>query len=69
MKNIDLTETEISVIENALNAHWHEAKEILDRNAKISHDGTRIPLGDIEKQQLSKRLELILPLIRKIENL
>lgn len=68
-KKIDLTEQEHSIIENALNAYWNEAHLQLEEKSVMMSDGTRRPLGDIEKTLLEKRKELTLPLLRRIENL
>lgn len=68
-KTIELTDQEISIIENALNAYWNDAHEQLENNGVICLDGTKRPLGAIEKQLLIKRKELTLPLLRKIETL
>lgn len=69
MKTIQLTDQELSIIENALNAYWNEANEQLDGNGVMQYDGIKRPLGDIEKQQLIKRKELTLPILRKFEQL
>lgn len=68
-KKIELTDQEQSVIENALNAYWNEAALQLSEKSVMMSDGTRRPLGDIEKSLLEKRKELTLPLLRRIENL
>lgn len=69
MKQIELTSQEQSIIENALNAYWNDAHNQLDNNCKYAIDGTKLPLGDIEKQMLEKRKELTLPILRRFENL
>lgn len=69
MKKVELTDQEQSIIESALNAYWNEAHEQLDRNGVMMWDGSKRPLGDIEKQQLIKRKEIVLPILRKFENL
>lgn len=69
METIHLTEQEQGIIESALNAYWNEAAEQLDRNGVMQFDGIKRPLGDIERQMLIKRKELILPILRKIEQL
>lgn len=65
-KTIELTDQEVSIIENALNAYWNDAHELLENNVRLCIDGTKIPLGDIEKQILIKQKELTVPLLRKI---
>lgn len=69
MKTLQITEQEQSIIENALNCYWNEASEQLERNGIMMFDGSKRPLGDIEKQLLIKRKELTLPILKKIEQL
>lgn len=69
MKQIDLTDLEQSVIQSALNAYWNDAHTQLDNNCKYGLDGTKLPLGDIEKEMLEKRKKLTLPILRRFENL
>ena len=69
MKQIELTEQEQSIIENALNAYWNEAHQQLENKGVMMFDGVKRPLGDIEKQQLEQRKELTLPILRRFENL
>jgi len=65
MKSFKLTDQEQSIIESALNAYWHDAHTQLDNNCKHTLDGTKLPLGDIEKQMLEERKELTLPILRR----
>ena len=69
MKNFEINLTEESMIESALNAYWNDAKLQLDNRGVYMTDGTKRPLGDIEKQQLEQRLELVEPIIRRLEQL
>ena len=69
MKQIELTDQEQSIIENALNAYWNEAMTQLNDKGVYMTDGQKRPLGDIEKMQLEKRKELTLPLLKRFENL
>ena len=48
---IELTEQEQSIIENALNAYWNDAHEQLENKGVMMSDGSKRPLGDIEKAQ------------------
>ena len=66
---IELTEQEQSIIENALNSYWNEAHEQLENKCVIMSDGSKRPLGDIEKAQLEQRKELTLPILNRFENL
>ena len=66
---IELTEQEQSIIENALNAYWNDAHQQLENKGVIMSDGSKRPLGDIEKAQLEQRKELTMPLLRRFENL
>lgn len=66
---IELTEQEQGIIEAALNDYWHAAHESLESNSVMMSDGTRRPLGTIEKAAFSQRKDLILPLISRFENL
>ena len=68
-RTIELTEQELSIIDNALNAYWNDAHEQLENRGVIMSDGTKRPLGDIEKVQLEKRKELTMPILRRFENL
>lgn len=68
-RTIELTEQEQSIIENALNEYWNNANEQLEIQGVIMSDGTKRPLGDIEKVQLEKRKELTIPILRRFENL
>lgn len=67
-KKIKLTDEERSVIESALNAYWNEAAIQLQNNGRYTPIG-KIPLGDIEKKQLEERKELIIPILRRFEQL
>ena len=69
MAKRELTNQEQSLIENALNHYWNDAHTQLDNNCKYALDGTKLPLGDIEKEMLQKRKDLTLPLLRRFENL
>ena len=72
MKQIELTSQEQSIIENALSAYWNDAHTQLDNNKFTNHfmlDGTKRPLGDIERQQLEQRKELTFPILKRFENL
>lgn len=66
---IELTEQEKSIIENALNAYWNHAHEQLENKGVMMIDGSKRPLGDIEKAQLEQRKELTMPILRRFENL
>ena len=66
---IELTEQEQSIIENSLNAYWNDAHQQLENKSVIMSDGSKRPLGDIEKTQLEKRKELTMPILRRFENL
>ena len=68
-RTIELTEQEQSIIENALNAYWNDAHEQLENKGVVMSNGTKRPLGDIEKVQLEKRKELTMPILRRFENL
>ena len=68
MKQIELTNQEQSVIQSALNAYWNDAHTQLDNNCKYALDGTKLPLGDIEKQMLEKRKKLTKPILMRFEN-
>lgn len=68
-KKVDLNSQEQSIIESALNHYWNDANTQLTENCKYALDGTKLPLGDIEKVMLKKRMELVEPLLRKFENL
>jgi len=69
MKQIELTSQEQSIIENALNAYWNDAHTQLDNNGAYMLNGTKRPLGDIERQQLEQRKELTFPILKRFENL
>ena len=69
MKNFELTDQEESIIENALNSYWNDAHAQLDNNCKYALDGTKLPLGDIEKQLLKQRKELTLPILKRFSEL
>lgn len=69
MKTIELTDQEQSIIESALNAYWNEAHTQLDQKGVYMSDGTKRPLGDIEKSQLEQRKKLVKPLLMRFENL
>lgn len=69
MVNIKLTSLEQLIIENALNAYWDDAHTQLENNYKYSLDGTKIPLGDIEKNMLEDRKKITKPILRRFENL
>ena len=60
MNNIELTEQEQSIIENALNAHFHDAHNQLTN---------RKDLGVIEKKHLEKQKELSLATLKRFENI
>ena len=66
---VELSEQESSIIECALNAYWNEAHEQLENRRVMMSDGTKRPLGYIEKAILEQRKELVLPLLNKFENL
>lgn len=68
MKQIELTDLEQSVIQSALNAYWNDAHTQLYNNCKYALDGTKLPLGDIEKEMLENRKKLTLPILRRFEN-
>ena len=67
--DIELTTQEQSIIESALNAYFNDAHLTLENNGVFMGDGRKRPLGDIEKKLLEVRIELILPVLRKFENL
>lgn len=69
MKNIELTNEEVAIIENALNQYWNDAHNQLEINGSFMIDGSKRPLGDIEKELLEQRKRLTLPLLRRFENL
>jgi len=69
MKNIELTEQEQSIIENALNAYWNDAHEQLENKGVYMSDGVKRPLGDIEKTILEQRKNLVLPILKRFESL
>lgn len=58
MKETKFTSNELSLIESALNHYWNDAHEQLNESKR--------PLGDIEKQQLKKRLQLAKDLMSKM---
>jgi hypothetical protein len=66
---VELEDLEIGVITSALNSFWNEAHEQLTEGGVMMGDGTKRPLGDIEKRLLEQRKELVLPILRKFENL
>lgn len=66
---IELSVTEASIIENALNAYWNDAHEKLENNYVLMSDGTKRPLGDIEKEIFTKRKEFVKPILDRFENL
>ncbi len=68
MKNIELTDQEQSIIESALNAYWNDANDQLTNGGAISLNVERRELGHIEKAMLEKRMELVKPLLMRIEN-
>tara|TARA_R110000822_G_scaffold128195_28_gene263960 strand:- start:1479 stop:1661 length:183 start_codon:yes stop_codon:yes gene_type:complete len=57
---IELTVLEQSIIENALNAHWHDAHNKLDDMKDFT---------SVEKQLLEQRKEIILPLLKRFEQM
>ena len=69
MKKIELSDQEQSIIESALNAYWNDAHTQLDNNGVYMGGRDKRPLGDIERQQLEQRKELVRPLLKRFENL
>lgn len=69
MNNVELTDQEISIIQSALNAYWNDAHEQLENKGVMMSDGTKRPLGDIEKKLLEERKDLVYPLLRRIEDI
>lgn len=67
-KKIKLTDQEQSIIESALNAYWNDAAIQLQNGGRYTPVG-KMPLGDIEKQQLEQRKELVMPLLRRFEQM
>lgn len=66
---VELSDQECIIIESALNAYWNDVHEQLENRGVIMSDGTKRPLGDIEKTLLKQRKELVFPLLSKFENL
>lgn len=64
---MNLTDQEKSVILNALNYYWNDAHKRLDQGFTFMSDGSRRPIGDIEKIILEKQKEFSYPLIMKFE--
>lgn len=62
-KQVELTLIEQGIIESALNAYWNDAHDLLSKNSRD------YPLGDIEKDLLEQRKAIVLPLLRRFENL
>jgi hypothetical protein len=69
MRRIELTEQEQSIIESALNAYWNDAHEQLENKGVRMSDGSKRPLGDIEKTILEQRKNLVLPILKRFESL
>jgi len=68
-KTIELDDLESGIIMNALNAYWNEAHEQLENNYVMMSDGSKRPLGYIEKGLLEQRKELVLPILKRFENI
>ncbi|GAF96568.1 unnamed protein product [marine sediment metagenome] len=64
---IEITTQEKGIIESALQAYWSDANILLANKGHYSPVG-KIPLGDIEKQLLEQRQELVYPILSRFEN-
>lgn len=66
---LELTELDSSIILSALNEQWNRAFLELERGYVIMQDGSKRPLGDIERALNESTVQLTTPLIKKFENL
>lgn len=69
VKQIELTDQECSIIENALNAYWNEAYLQVQEGKVLMSNGDKRPIGDIEKKQQQWVVEHAKPLLEKFNNL
>lgn len=69
MRNIQLSQKEESVIQEALYYFLEEAKQNLKDDFVLMYDGSKRPIGKIERGILKKREEIVLPILKKFEQL
>ena len=61
------TEKEQAIILEALHYYLEEAKQNLKDNNVLMYNGTRRPIGIIERKLLEDRPKLVEPIIKKLE--